>query len=67
MGPTEKVKFVFVRYRVLSAHSQSYTEFTLNPGCREAVVVVGGETEVFISLKYSLSLYLSNSLIASSH
>jgi len=33
------------RYRVLSAHSQSYTEFTLNPGCREAVVVVGGETE----------------------
>ena len=33
-------------YRRIELDTYQYTEFNLNPGCREVVVIVGGETEV---------------------
>lgn len=33
------------RYREVAVDTQPYTHFNLNPGCREAVVLIGGETE----------------------
>ena len=39
-------KEILAQYRSIPVVSQPYHEFRLNPGIKEVVVVVGGETEV---------------------
>jgi hypothetical protein len=56
---------VTAAFRRLPVETFTYSAFAPAPGCGEAVVVVGGETEVWQILgRFSISLYMGKSRVA---